>query len=87
MSKLEDIFTGTLELTASELAYLRYAIQELYMQGGWCPAGENRRDFAKRVSTKLGVLKLKRMVTPDGSRLVSVDEHAAIVAELSKERS
>lgn len=83
--KLEDIFTGQLELTASELAYLHHAITALYMRGGWCPKGENRRDFTKSVSEKLGTLKLDRMVTPDGSRLVSVEEHAAIVDELNKE--
>ena len=84
MSKLEDIFAGPLELTASELAYLRYAVAELYMRGGWCPKGENQRDFAKRVNEKLGTLKLDRMVTPDGSRLVSVEDHAAIAAELAE---
>jgi len=79
-SKLEDIFTGQVELTASELGYLRHAITELYMNGSWCPKGENRRDFAMRVLAKLGVLKLDRMVTPDGNRLVSVEEHTAMVA-------
>jgi hypothetical protein len=83
--KLEDMFTGPLELTASELAYLRHALAELYMRGGWCPKGENRRDFTTRVNAKLSALKLDRMVTPDGSRLVSVEEHTAIVAELNKE--
>jgi hypothetical protein len=81
MSKLEDIFAGPLALTATELAYLRHALAELYMRGGWCPKGENRREFTKRVNEKLSALKLDRMVTPDGSRLVSVEEHAAIVAE------
>ena len=83
--KLEDIFVGALEFTASELAYLRHALVELYMHGGWCPKGENRRDFNKRVLEKLSRLKLDRMVTPDGSRLVSVEEHAAIVAGLNNE--
>ncbi len=85
VSKLEDIFAGTLELTASELAYLRHAVAELYMGGGWCPKGESRRDFMKRVNEKLGALKLDRMVTPDGSRLVSVEEHTAIVADLNRD--
>jgi hypothetical protein len=80
--KLEDIFAGPLELTATELAYLRCAIEEHYMRGGWCPQGENRIDFARRVGAKLGTLKLDRMVTPDGSRLVSVEEHADIVAAM-----
>ena len=84
-SKLEDIFAGPLELTASERAYLHRALEDHYLRGGWCPKGENRRDFMTRVSEKLGVLKLDRMVTPDGSRLVSVEEHAAIVSELNKE--
>ena len=77
--KLEDVFAGTLELFASELACLRHALVELYTRGGWCPKGENRRDFTTRVLEKLGALKLDRMVTLDGSRLVSVEEHAAAV--------
>lgn len=85
MSKLEDIFVGPLELTASERGYLRKAVEDHYMNGGWCPEGEDRRDFARRVLAKLSALKLDRMVTPDGTRLVSVEEHAAIVAELPKE--
>jgi len=81
----EDIFAGQLELTVSELAYLRHAIAELYIYGGWCPKGKNPRDFMKLVDAKLGTLKLDRMVTPDGSRLVSVEEHTAIVAQTHKE--
>lgn len=84
MSKLEDIFTGSLELTASERAYLHRALEDHYMRGGWCPKGENRLDLMRRIGDKLGALKLDRMVTPDGSRLVSVEEHAAIVAELKE---
>jgi hypothetical protein len=83
--KLEDIFAGTLELTASERAYLRYAVVELYMSGDCAPKGVNRRDFTKRILEKLNILKLDRMVTPDGTRLVSVEEHDAIVAALNKE--
>jgi len=82
---LEDIFTGSLDLTASELAYVRYALAELYMRGGWCPRGEDRLELTRRLNEKLGALKLDRMVTPDGSRLVSVGEHAAIVATLNEE--
>lgn len=80
--ELEDVFVGTLELTASELAYVRYALNNQYMQGGWpCPKGGSRRELVQRVGTKLSALKLERMVTPDGSRLVSVEEHAALVAQ------
>lgn len=82
--KLEDVFAGTLELTATERAYLYHALTELYARGGWCPEGEDRRDLTRRVHEKIGTLKLYRMVTPDGSRLVSVEEHDAIVAELDK---
>ncbi len=83
---LEDTFAGTIELTASELAYLRHALEELYMRGGWSPKREKRRDFTRCVHEKLGALKLDRMVAPDGSRLVSVEEHASIVAELSRDK-
>lgn len=82
--KLEDIYTGSLELTVIELNYLVRAVTDLYMNGGWCPEGENRREFARQVLQKLGTLKLDRMVTPDGSRLVSVEEHAAMVIELHR---
>lgn len=83
-TKLQDIFTGPLELTASELAYLHYALNELYMRGGWCPKGENRLDFTRRLNEKLATLKLDRMVTPNGDRLVSVEEHTAIVTEINQ---
>jgi hypothetical protein len=73
--KLEDIFAGYLELTASEVSYLHHALQELYMRGGWAPNGKDKRELAKSVSAKLNNMKLFRMVTPDGSRLVSVEEH------------
>jgi hypothetical protein len=83
-AKLQDIFVGSLELTASELAYLHYALIELYMRGGWCPKGENRLDFTRRLNEKLGRLKLDRMATPNGDRLVSVEEHADIVTEINQ---
>jgi hypothetical protein len=81
---LEDIFAGRLELTASERAYLLHAVSELYVRGGWAPKGKNRREVAEGISKKLGALKLERMVTPDGSRLVSPEEHASIVDALDK---
>jgi hypothetical protein len=83
-TKLEDIFAGSLELTASERSYLHRALEDHYLRGGWCPKGENRRDLMLRVSAKLGALKLDRMVTPDGTRLVSVEDHAAIIADSTK---
>lgn len=70
--RLEDIFVGTLELTASELACFRHAVTEHYMNGGRVPAGENPRDFTERLLGKLCAFKLARMVTPDGARLVPV---------------
>jgi len=81
---LEDVFSGHMELTASERAYLKHAVQELYMNGGWAPKGVDRREIAKRVFDKLGSLRLTQMVSPDGSRLVSVAEHDAIVAEMKR---
>lgn len=83
-AKLEDIFTGSLELTASERSYLLSALGDHYLRGGWCPKGENRRDFMMRISAKLGALKLDRMVTPDGTRLVSVEDHGDLVADSTK---
>lgn len=80
--KLEDTFKGELELTASERAYLEHALTDSYMRGGWCPPGHNKRDFMKGVMAKVYSLKLHRMVTPDGTKLVSVEEHDKIVAEL-----
>lgn len=82
--KLEDIFSGQLELTARELSYLRYVITEAYARGGWCPAGTNKRTFHKELLAKLSALRLSRMVTPDGTRLVSVEEHDAIVAAMKR---
>ena len=86
MSKLEDIYAcaGPLTLTASELVYIRHALGEHYLRGGWCPEGENRRDFSQRVCAKFNAFKLDRMVTPDGSRRVSVEEHAILVAEAER---
>lgn len=80
MSDLQDVFAGEIEFTAGELAYLRYAITELYMTGGWCPPGEDRREFTQRLLAKLK-LPLRRMVAPDGSGLVSVEGHTALVAQ------
>lgn len=82
--KLEDVFAGQIELTATERGYLHNAVHEVYTKGGWCP-GEDRRDFARRVLAKLSALQLVKMVTPDGSRLVTVDEHAAIIVDIERQ--
>ena len=84
LPKLEDIFAGPIAMTASQRGYVSRAVTDHYMNGGWCPKGVNRRDFARQVLAKFNALKLDRMVTPDGARLVSVDEHIAIVAELNR---
>lgn len=86
-TKLEDIYAGLLELTSRERSYLAAALIEYYMQGAQnflFTKGEDKLDFGMRVGAKLGAaLKLTQMVTPDGTRLVSVEEHGAIVAKLS----
>lgn len=83
--RLEDVFAGHLELTASERAIVFHALTEWYADGSaGIPAGTNRRDFIRTIIEKFKTLKLEKMVTPDGSRLVSVEEHAAIVAALDK---
>lgn len=76
----EDVFSGVVELTAGQRAYVSHALTESYMNGGWMPDVANRREFHRRVvGSLLGPLKLTRMATPDG-HLVSVAEHDAAVA-------
>lgn len=78
--RLEDVFAGRLELTASERAFVFHALMEWYLNGGGgVPAGMNRRDFIRAILEKFKALRLEKMVTPDGSRLVSVEEHETIV--------
>lgn len=78
--RLEDVFAGRLELTASERALVFHALMEWYANGGGgVPAGMNRRDFIRTIVEKFKALRLEKMVTPDGSRLVSVGEHETIV--------
>lgn len=86
MKRLEDIFAGYVELTASERAFILSALMEQYLRGGWFPPCENKREFFRQVSAKVDNLKFHRMVTPDGTRLVTVEEHDAIVAELYPEK-
>lgn len=60
MSAAEDTFVGTLELTATEMAYVTRALVDHYARGGWCPASApNRRDFSKQVLKKFRALELK----------------------------
>lgn len=87
MSKLEDIFAGYLELTASERAYIISAITEFYVRGapGWMLKEPSRGAVARSAMKKLHALKLTKMVTPDGTQLVTREEHDAIVAKLYPE--
>lgn len=82
--KLEDIFSGELELTASERGYLNLALSELYMTGKARDhfKGHKSRDLMQSVGQKIASLRLTKMVTPDGKRLVSVEEHDEIVQKL-----
>ena len=84
--KLEDVFAGHIELTASERAYAAHALEELYMRGGWSPSGMDRRTIHRQVAAKIGALPLVQMVAPDGSRLVSVEEHRALVEEIERKK-
>jgi hypothetical protein len=83
---LEDIFSGFVELEASERAYILHALSEAYMNGGWLPVGRQPGELMRSIGEKLGVLKLTKMVVPDGSKLVSVAEHDALVAAMEADR-
>ena len=88
--RLEDIFSGHVELTATERGYVLAMLDEAYLSDQPpTPAAEpDRRSFHGRIVRKLiGALRLERMVTPDGSRLVSVEEHAQLVASLDVGRA
>ncbi len=80
MHKLEDVVAGHLELTMSERGLILHALSELYVRGGWAPSYvQDRRALHKRTAAKIANLPLVRMVAPEGGRLVSVEEHEAIV--------
>jgi hypothetical protein len=82
-NRLEDIFAGRLELTAVELAFISHLISEWYMSGGDLPrTGGNRLAFLQKIRAKFHALNLEKMVSPDGTRLVSVEEHETSVAKL-----
>jgi hypothetical protein len=82
-NRLEDIFAGRLELTATELAFISHLISEWYMSGGDLPrTGGNRLAFLQKIRAKFHALNLEKMVSPDGTRLVSVEEHETSVAKL-----
>lgn len=84
--RLEDVFAGYVELTASERSYVQFALGEAYAQGGFLYKGENHREIANRVTEKLlGPLKLTHLVAPDGMCLVSIDEYDAVVRAFMKE--
>ncbi len=85
--QLFDVFAGYVELTAPELAYVRFALEELYRSGKYpfVDGYSNRREFSIRVGSRLlNKLKLDKMVTPDGLRLVSVAEHEEIVRAIEE---
>lgn len=80
-ARLEDVFAGRVELTASQRSFLQHLLMEWYVSGGsGAPEGVNRRAFVRGLQEKLSSLRLEKMVTPDGSRLVSVEEHEAMVS-------
>ncbi len=74
----DRVFAGHVELTASERGYLGTALSELYMSGGYRGIGDGRR-LRHEVLAALGNLRLDKMVSIDGTRLVSTLEHAASV--------
>ena len=77
MAKLEDIFGGRLELTASERAFIRDVLVEWYTSGGRTPDGvANRRIFIQSILEKFSALKLDMMVAPDRSGMLSVADLA-----------
>lgn len=80
MKRKEDIFAGHVKLTATQKAYLAYALQELYMSGRWI-GRDKRRDIHEAVmAAVLGPLRMTQMVTPDGTAHVTPKEHAQLVA-------
>lgn len=80
-ARLEDVFAGRVELTASQRSFLQHLLMEWYVSGGsGAPEGVNRRAFVCGLQEKLSSLRLEKMVTPDGSGLVSVEEHEAMVS-------
>lgn len=85
-ARLYDVFAGRVELTAPQRAYILRLMEDAYINGsGWMPDGITSREFYREVRLALiDPLKLERMVTPDGKRLVSVEEHDAIVAAKEK---
>jgi hypothetical protein len=65
----EDVFSGRVTLTASELSWLRSAIVELYESGKYHGPGD-RREMCRRVTERvLGVMRLESIALPDGRQL------------------
>ena len=78
MAKLEDIFSGTVELTARQRAFVSSLLSEWYTGGSRpdSPNGVNRRQWVAAISSALlGPLKLAKMVSPDGTEMVTPEEH------------
>lgn len=71
--RLQDVFSGIVELTARQRSFVSYLLGSSYMGGDPVPEAGNRREFYRRlVRSLLGPLRLTQMVSPDGSRLVPV---------------
>lgn len=81
--RLEDVFAGHVELTARQRAYVLHALEEMYVRGEtpipfFVDERVDRRSFHRAlVAALVTPLRLTRMVTPDGTELVSPEEHRA----------
>jgi hypothetical protein len=85
----EDVFSGTVELTARQRGYVIRALEDLYMNG--CPGfhfeGGPRKWHRALVRALLDPLKLTKMVSPDGAELVSPEDHRERFAMTVQDRS
>lgn len=72
--RLEDPFSGFVTLTASERAYVQYALGEAYARGGFDYKGENHYELARRVMLRLlGPLRLTHLVSEGGTKLMPLE--------------
>lgn len=76
--KLEDVFAGHVELTARQRSYAMSALQEMHIRGETrrFTDDENTSEFHKVTQVALfRPLKLAKMVTNDGSELITPEEY------------